>query len=77
MPDALGLDCVEVPDRLLARKVAATPMLGWEGKSPVATPASCSATSPLSGWHCLASGCQRHSRKPASTPKAYATVERR
>jgi aspartate/methionine/tyrosine aminotransferase len=28
---ALGLDCVEVSDRLLAQKVAATPMRGWGG----------------------------------------------
>jgi aspartate/methionine/tyrosine aminotransferase len=29
---ALGLDCVEVSDRLLAQKVAATPMRGWGGE---------------------------------------------
>lgn len=29
---ALGLDCVEVSDRLLTEKVAATPMRGWGGK---------------------------------------------
>jgi len=29
---ALGLDCVEVSDRLLAEKVAATPMRGWGGE---------------------------------------------
>jgi N-succinyldiaminopimelate aminotransferase len=29
---ALGLDCAEVSDRLLAEKVAATPMRGWGGK---------------------------------------------
>ena len=29
---ALGLDCVEVSDRLLERKVAATPMRGWGGE---------------------------------------------
>jgi aspartate/methionine/tyrosine aminotransferase len=29
---ALGLDCVEVSDRLLAHKVAATPMRGWGGE---------------------------------------------
>jgi len=29
---ALGLDCVEVSHRLLAQKVAATPMRGWGGK---------------------------------------------
>jgi len=28
---ALGLDCVEVSNRLLAQKVAATPMRGWGG----------------------------------------------
>jgi aspartate/methionine/tyrosine aminotransferase len=28
---ALGLDCVEFSDRLLAQKVAATPMRGWGG----------------------------------------------
>ncbi len=28
---ALGLDCVEVSERLLAEKVAATPMRGWGG----------------------------------------------
>jgi aspartate/methionine/tyrosine aminotransferase len=28
---ALGLDCVEVSDRLLEQKVAATPMRGWGG----------------------------------------------
>lgn len=28
---ALGLDCVEVSDRLLGQKVAATPMRGWGG----------------------------------------------
>jgi len=28
---ALGLDCAEVSDRLLAEKVAATPMRGWGG----------------------------------------------
>jgi aspartate/methionine/tyrosine aminotransferase len=28
----LGLDCVEVSDRLLEQKVAATPMRGWGGK---------------------------------------------
>jgi hypothetical protein len=27
---ALGLDCVEVSNRLLEHKVAATPMRGWE-----------------------------------------------
>jgi aspartate/methionine/tyrosine aminotransferase len=31
---ALGLDCIEVSDRLLEQKVAATPMRGWGG--PVA-----------------------------------------
>jgi aspartate/methionine/tyrosine aminotransferase len=29
---ALGLDCVEVSDRLLEQKVAATPMRGWGGE---------------------------------------------
>jgi aspartate/methionine/tyrosine aminotransferase len=29
---ALGLDCVDVSDRLLERKVAATPMRGWGGE---------------------------------------------
>ena len=29
---ALGLDCVEVSDRLLGQKVAATPMRGWGGE---------------------------------------------
>jgi aspartate/methionine/tyrosine aminotransferase len=29
---ALGLDCVEASDRLLAHKVAATPMRGWGGQ---------------------------------------------
>jgi aspartate/methionine/tyrosine aminotransferase len=29
---ALGLDCVEVSDRLLDQKVAATPMRGWGGE---------------------------------------------
>ena len=29
---ALGLDCVDVSDRLLAQKVAATPMRGWGGE---------------------------------------------
>jgi aspartate/methionine/tyrosine aminotransferase len=29
---ALGLDCVEVSDRLLEEKVAATPMRGWGGE---------------------------------------------
>jgi aspartate/methionine/tyrosine aminotransferase len=29
---ALGLDCVEVSDRLLEHKVAATPMRGWGGE---------------------------------------------
>ncbi|HZC73802.1 MAG TPA: pyridoxal phosphate-dependent aminotransferase [Jatrophihabitans sp.] len=29
---ALGLDCAEVSDRLLERKVAATPMRGWGGR---------------------------------------------
>ena len=29
---ALGLDCVEASDRLLAAKVAATPMRGWGGE---------------------------------------------
>jgi aspartate/methionine/tyrosine aminotransferase len=29
---ALGLDCVEVSDRLLEQKVAATPMRGWGGR---------------------------------------------
>jgi aspartate/methionine/tyrosine aminotransferase len=29
---ALGLDCVEVSNRLLAQKVAATPMRGWGGE---------------------------------------------
>jgi aspartate/methionine/tyrosine aminotransferase len=29
---ALGLDCVEASDRLLAQKVAATPMRGWGGE---------------------------------------------
>jgi aspartate/methionine/tyrosine aminotransferase len=29
---ALGLDCVDVSDRLLAEKVAATPMRGWGGE---------------------------------------------
>jgi aspartate/methionine/tyrosine aminotransferase len=29
---ALGLDCVQVSDRLLAEKVAATPMRGWGGE---------------------------------------------
>jgi N-succinyldiaminopimelate aminotransferase len=29
---ALGLDCVEVSERLLAEKVAATPMRGWGGE---------------------------------------------
>lgn len=29
---ALGLDCLEVSDRLLAEKVAATPMRGWGGE---------------------------------------------
>jgi aspartate/methionine/tyrosine aminotransferase len=29
---ALGLDCVELSDRLLAEKVAATPMRGWGGE---------------------------------------------
>jgi aspartate/methionine/tyrosine aminotransferase len=29
---ALGLDCVEVSDRLLKQKVAATPMRGWGGE---------------------------------------------
>ena len=29
---ALGLDCVEVSDRLLEQKVAATPMCGWGGE---------------------------------------------
>jgi aspartate/methionine/tyrosine aminotransferase len=29
---ALGLDCVELSDRLLAQKVAATPMRGWGGE---------------------------------------------
>jgi aspartate/methionine/tyrosine aminotransferase len=28
---ALGLDCVDVSARLLAEKVAATPMRGWGG----------------------------------------------
>jgi aspartate/methionine/tyrosine aminotransferase len=28
---ALGLDCIEVSDRLLDHKVAATPMRGWGG----------------------------------------------
>ncbi len=28
---ALGLDCVDVSDRLLEERVAATPMLGWGG----------------------------------------------
>jgi aspartate/methionine/tyrosine aminotransferase len=28
----LGLDCVEVSDRLLEQKVAATPMRGWGGE---------------------------------------------
>lgn len=30
---ALGLDCVDVSDRLLAQKVAATPMRGWGGET--------------------------------------------
>jgi aspartate/methionine/tyrosine aminotransferase len=29
---ALGLDCMEISDRLLAQKVAATPMRGWGGE---------------------------------------------
>ena len=29
---ALGLDCAEVSDRLIAHKVAATPMRGWGGE---------------------------------------------
>jgi len=29
---ALGLDCVEVSDRLLEHRVAATPMRGWGGE---------------------------------------------
>jgi aspartate/methionine/tyrosine aminotransferase len=29
---ALGLDCVDVSDRLLEQKVAATPMRGWGGE---------------------------------------------
>jgi aspartate/methionine/tyrosine aminotransferase len=29
---ALGLDCVQVSDRLLHEKVAATPMAGWGGE---------------------------------------------
>jgi N-succinyldiaminopimelate aminotransferase len=29
---ALGLDCVEVSDRLLEQKIAATPMRGWGGE---------------------------------------------
>src|SRR5262245_33216316 len=29
---ALGLDCMEVSERLLAQKVAATPMRGWGGE---------------------------------------------
>jgi aspartate/methionine/tyrosine aminotransferase len=29
---ALGLDCIEVSDRLLEQKVAATPMRGWGGE---------------------------------------------
>jgi len=29
---ALGLDCVEVSDRLLEQKVAVTPMRGWGGE---------------------------------------------
>jgi aspartate/methionine/tyrosine aminotransferase len=29
---ALGLDCVEVSDRLLEQRVAATPMRGWGGE---------------------------------------------
>jgi aspartate/methionine/tyrosine aminotransferase len=29
---ALGLDCMEVSARLLAEKVAATPMRGWGGE---------------------------------------------
>jgi aspartate/methionine/tyrosine aminotransferase len=30
--DSLGLDCVELSDRLLEQKVAATPMRGWGGE---------------------------------------------
>ena len=29
---ALGLDCADVSDRLLAERVAATPMRGWGGE---------------------------------------------
>jgi aspartate/methionine/tyrosine aminotransferase len=45
---ALGLDCVKVSNRLLERKVAATPMRDGAARSPTATSASSSAASPSS-----------------------------
>jgi hypothetical protein len=58
---ALGLDCVEVSDRLLEKKVAVTPMRAWDGRLPIVTSASCSATSQSSGWHCSATASAGHS----------------
>jgi len=61
---ALGLDCVEVSNRLLEQDVAATPCEVGVAISAIATSASCSRTSLSSGSSCLVGDCTGHWRRP-------------
>ena len=61
---ALGLDCIEVSNRLLEQDVAATPMRGWGGDIGDRHVRFVFSTSLSSGSSCLVGDCTGHWRRP-------------
>ena len=64
----LGLDCVEVSDRLLEQKVAATPMRGWGGEIADRHVRFVFSNEPVDRLTPSARGCAQPWRPPATEP---------
>ena len=60
---ALGLDCAEVSERLLAQKVAATPMRGWGGEVADRHVRFVFSNEPVERLAVLGKRCTRRSRE--------------